>query len=302
MDFEYDARNAGSTDFADALRDAINAKGVTLSWLRDRLEARGNRVAMATLSYWRSGARSPEGVQSIAALSDIESLLDLEHGALTKLLTPTKRTGPLGAPRFPFDEEQTEAAVREAFATFGVPYPDTSREITTHSVTEVGADGYVVSTVTRSIIQSTVGTITAIPFLVVDESPDSPRTEVTAISGGRITQRYAHPSGIVHGGLFELDAPLTAPDSTVVEWEYRVPPGSPSVRDTGHALERKCRELLIWTRFHPDALPVWIEEHIDTADGLQIVPLKLTGRSVHQVHRGFGPGSIGLHWGYEARD
>lgn len=60
MNIEDDARRAESDDFANALRDAINAKPVTLSWLQRQLKARGNRVSMATLSYWRSGARRPE--------------------------------------------------------------------------------------------------------------------------------------------------------------------------------------------------------------------------------------------------
>lgn len=303
MSFEDDARRPGSDAFADALRDAINRKPVTLSWLQRQLKTRGNFVSMATLSYWRSGARRPEGVQSLAALADIEDLLGLEVGALSRLLRTTNRTGPLGPNLFPIDEEELEQAVIVAFHALGASYPDTSRELTTHSVTDVGADGNVAYSITRSIVQSTVGTITAIPFLEITPGVRTPAPLLEAVSGGRIAARYSHPDGEVHGVLFELDVPLTAPETAMVEWSAQYPPDYPATRDTGHALAQKARELLVWTRFHPDALPDWCEEHVDTPDGVTVTPVPLTrGTSVHLVRRAFGPGALGLHWGYGPRE
>lgn len=258
---------------------------------------------MATLSYWRSGARRPEGVQSLAALSDIEELLGLDVGALSRLLRSTNRTGPLGPNQFPIEEEELVLAVIEAFRALGAPYPDTSRELTTHSVTDVGADGNIASSITRSIVQSTVGTITAIPFLEINPGVRTPAPELAAVSGGTIAARYSHPTGEVHGVLFELDVPLTAPETAMVEWSVEYPPDYPQTRDTGHAVAQKARELLVWTRFHPDAIPDWCEEHVETPDGVTVTPLPPPrGTSVHLVRRAFGPGALSLHWGYGPRE
>ena len=303
MSFEDDARRPGSDAFASALRDAINAKPVTLSWLQRQLKARGNLVSMATLSYWRSGARRPEGVQSLVALADIEDLLGLTTGALSRLLRPTNRTGPLGPNQFPIDEEELEQAVIDTFHALGTTYPDTSRELTTHSVTDVGADGNVSRSITRSIVQSTVGTITAIPFLEITPGVRTPPPLLEAVAGGRIAARHSHPDGEVHGVLFELDLPLTAPETAMVEWSVEYPPGYPPTRDTGHALAQKARELLVWTRFHPDAVPDWCEEHVETPTGVTVTPVPLTrGTSVHLVRRAFGPGALELRWGYGPRE
>jgi hypothetical protein len=303
MSYEYDERRPGSDGFAKALRDGVNARKVTLSWLQKQLKARGNRVSMATLSYWRSGARRPEGVQSLAAVTDLEDLLGLDDGALRSHLGPTNRTGPLGPNRFPIDEQELERAVMLAFEELGASYPDTSRELTTHSVTDVGADGNVAYSVTRSIVQSTVGTITAIPFLEITPGIRTPAPLLKAVSGGRIAARYSHPDGEVHGVLFELDLPLTAPDTAMVEWSVEYPPDYPPTRDTGHALAQKARELLVWTRFHPDAVPDWCEERVETPDGVTTTPVPLTrGTSVHLVRRAFGPGALELRWGYGPRD
>lgn len=303
MSFEYDERGVESDAFAGALRDAINAKGVTLSWLQQRLKRRGNRVSLATLSYWRSGARRPEGVQSLAALVDIEELLGLEDGALTRLLPSSKRTGPLGPSQFPIDEEAIEEAVKEAYAALGTPYPDPSREVTTHSVTDVDAQGNLAFSSTRSLLQATAGTVRATPFLELTPGVRTTPPIFTAVSGGRIAGRYSHSSGEVHGVLFELDVPLTAPDTTMVEWSVEYPADYPPTRETGHGVSRQCRELLVWTRFHPDALPDWCEERIETPTGVTITPVALNGSgSVHQLHRSFGPGAVELRWGYGPRE
>ncbi|MEV4737053.1 MULTISPECIES: hypothetical protein [unclassified Microbacterium] len=254
---------------------------------------------MTTLSYWRSGRRRPEGVQSLAALADIEVILDLRAGALTGLLGATNRTGPVGPNRFPLDELEVERAVMDAFTAMGAEYPDTSRELTTHSITDVDEHGNVARSETRSIVQSTVGTVTAIPFLQLTPGESTPAPLINAISGGRIAQRYSHPSGEVHGVLFELESPLAAPDTTIVEWSVELPPGYPPQRDSGHAVAMKCRELLVWTRFHPDAVPDTVEERVDTPAGVVSSPLDLGGRtSVHQVRRAFGPGALGIAWSY----
>lgn len=303
MKIEEDQGDPGSEPIAPALRDAINARRVTLAWLHERLRERGNTVSMATLSYWRSGARRPEGAQSVAALADIESLLDLEPGALTRLLGRSHRTGPVGPARFPLESIDVERAVTEAYAALGVPYPSTSREVTTHSVTDVGPDGNVSVCSIRSIVQAIGGTLDAIPFLEMTPGIDAPAPIFTALAGGRLSALYSHPSGEVHGGRFDLDVPLTAPDTTIVEWSVAYPQGYPPTRESGHAVSRQCRELLLWTRFHPDALPDWCEERVHTPDGAEVTPVSVDrGRSVHQVHRAFGPGAVELRWGYGPRE
>lgn len=302
MDFDNDERDVDSAAFARAFRDAINARKVTLSWLQEMLKRRGNRVSMATLSYWRSGARRPEGAQSLAALADIEALLSLRVGSLTRLLRSTKRTGPLGPSQFPIGQEEIENAVKEAYAALGTPYPDASREVTTHSVTDVDAAGNLAYSSTRSVLQATSGTVTATPFLEVTPGVRTTPPIFTAVSGGQLSGSYSHASGEVHGVLFELDAPLVAPDTTIVEWSVEYPADYPPTRETGHGVSRQCRELLVWTRFHPDALPDWCEERVETPAGITVTPVALTGGSVHQLHRAFGPGAVELRWGYGPRD
>ncbi|WP_311258835.1 hypothetical protein [Microbacterium sp. WCS2018Hpa-9] len=84
--------------FAAALRAAISDRGITLARLRSQLIDDGNRVSMATLSYWRSGDRQPEGPQSLSVVDGIEDRLGLHRGHLGSLLVPTSRLGPIAPP------------------------------------------------------------------------------------------------------------------------------------------------------------------------------------------------------------
>ncbi len=289
-------------DFAEALRDAIRRRGVTLTWLREHLADSGNPVSAATLSYWRSGARRPEGAQSIAAIEQIEQLLRLEAGTLVSRIGRSQRVGPLPSAQYPLEAARLEKTVSETFAALGAPAIDPARDVSTTSVTEVGADGAVISRTTRTLLQSTSGTITSVPYLEITAGVRSPAPIYSVIAGGRISDVYSHPGGEVHGAMFELERPLGPAQTTMLEWSLTLPDGFPLPHETGHGIARRARELVLWTRFHPDALPDWIDEIEECPDGTTVTPLHLDGAtSVHQVRQNWGPGMLALRWGYGPR-
>lgn len=72
------------------------------------------------------------------------------------------------------------------------------------------------------------------------------------------------------------------------------------MRETGHAVSRQNRDLLLWTRFHPDARPSRLIETEETSRGATITDLDRAGRSaIHQMRRRFGPGLLTLAWEYD---
>lgn len=293
---------SATASFAETLSVAIRERRITLSHLRSRLVERGNPVSMATLSYWRSGARHPEGAQSLAVVADLEELLDLDRGALLSRLGPTLRTGPLGTTAFPFDEELSERRVRETFLAMGASYPDPTRELTIHVVADVGLAGRVLRRTTRLLVQATSGVVTAIPFVELTPDMPTPPPEFVAIGGGRISARHTHESHQVHGFLFEPEQPLTAPATAIIEWAVVYPPTFPQSDGTGHGIAFQSRELLLWTRFDPSAVPDWIDEVEETSAGVVVTPRTLDGASsLHALRRGFGPGALSMRWGYGER-
>jgi len=80
-------------EFADVLRAAIQARGLGLERIRERLLVQGVSVSMATLSYWQSGRSRPERRDSLAAVALLEEVLELPVGTLSGSLGPPRPRG-----------------------------------------------------------------------------------------------------------------------------------------------------------------------------------------------------------------
>jgi hypothetical protein len=77
--------------FSVALRAAIRARGLGLDRIRYRLRGRGTAVSLATLSHWQSGRCRPERPESLEALRNLEDILNVPDGSLTRLLGPPRQ-------------------------------------------------------------------------------------------------------------------------------------------------------------------------------------------------------------------
>ncbi len=87
-------------EFAGALRQAVQASGLTLERIRHRLGRRGLTVSVATLGYWQRGRSKPRSRTVVVAL---EEILQVPQGTLTDLLddpapTAAPARAPAGAP------------------------------------------------------------------------------------------------------------------------------------------------------------------------------------------------------------
>lgn len=76
--------------FDVALRAAIRARGLGLDRIRYRLRGRGTTVSLATLSHWQSGRCRPERPESLEALRNLEDILNVPDGSLSRLLGPPR--------------------------------------------------------------------------------------------------------------------------------------------------------------------------------------------------------------------
>ena len=156
--------------FAAALRAAIAERGITLSRLQKGLAEDGNLVSMATLSYWRSGDRQPEGAQSLSAVEGIEDRLGLVRGHLSSLLGPSTRLGPVAPPRLPFDEERENRETEETLLALRSAPQEALRDLSTHLTVHVGASGAIESNVMRNLVQADQAVITELPL--IDVAPE----------------------------------------------------------------------------------------------------------------------------------
>lgn len=293
-----DERDDADTGFAGALSRAIAASGLSLSSLHARLRDNGNPVSVTTLSYWRSGARHPESATSLSAIEDLERILGLDLGSLSRLVSPFARLGAVPAPRVPFDAERERRETEETFAALGAAPQAAIRDLSTHMTVHVGADGAVERTTTRALIQVTRGVVEELPL--IDVAPEE--TEVTPViedvRGGRMAREWRHPGGLLSGIVIAFDEPVVAGETALIEFTERLPPGYPPRRSAWHGTARPSREALIWVIFPEGGEPDWCEEYVER-DGTPETssPALVLGRTAHAFRHGFGPGVLGLRWG-----
>lgn len=289
----------GQSAFAAALRMAVSERGISLSRLQSQLRDDGNPVSLATLSYWRSGARQPEGAQSLSVVEGIEDRLGLERGHLVSLLGPSARLGVIAPPRLPFDEDRVQREADETLTALHAASQESLRDLSTQMTVHVGARGTVERVITRALVQSTRGVIAEIPLIDAAPVETDHMPVISDVSGGRLDRQYLHPRRLLSGVVIALDEPISTGGTALIEFTETYPPGYPPKQSAWHATSRAARETLIWVRFHPDALPSWCEEYVEGEDDYESAMRSVKSGSVHVVRHGFGPGVLGIRWGYD---
>jgi hypothetical protein len=286
----------GDSGFSSAFADALSRRGVSLSWLHHRLVELGHPVSPAALSYWRSGRSQPERGTSRDALVQIERLLDVETGALMSRLGPSRRPGPRPAERTLREMFAETPAMETTLVGLGFEglYDELVEQVR-HISVDVGADGRMAHVRIQAVMQARRDGARRTPLLVTaDEHGRMPRFIPGA--GCRLGQVFEGPSGVSAIELLlerVLARGQTHPDELVIELD---PDGETTI---DHYAARRLIELLVWVRFHADRLPARVER-FTVEDGREHSESLQLGEatSAHALARGFGPGILGLRWGW----
>lgn len=290
-------------DFASEFRALVEARGITLTSLHTRLRDRGNPMSMATLSYWRSGARQPEGTLSLSAIEDIEDIFGLHRGHLTSLIRPVPRIGRKPEPEL----RQTFAVnidreIEETAQALGTVAQTGLRDLSVSIVAYVDERGDLDRVVTRALVQSIEGTIAEVPLYDLAPSDARETKSISDVIGGRVDRSLRHPLGRVVCDVVALDDPVTVGSTGLIEYTEVFPHAYPDRRSIWHGVDRPNRQTLLWVRFHPDGIPDWCEEY-HVADEQETVRMRpIASGAVHVARFGFGPGIVGIRWGFDADD
>jgi hypothetical protein len=298
-----DMGDARPTAFAEAFSAAITARRVTLSWLQRHLKDRANPISVATLSYWRSGERHPEGFRSLTVLEDVERLLGLDAGALVGLVDTRTRLGSLSAPQNPFTESQVTRAAEETLRILDAPPIELTRSLSAHVVSTVGDDGLLQSRTSQVLVQAVAPLVQEMTYALMSTENTVRRPECT-LRGATLVRDHLHESEHVYACVLRLDRPLPMGATTMLEISMAVSPpeaGSvPQENETAAFVMRPIRNLVLWTRFHPAAVPDWLHEFERTPAALRPTIRSLTpAESIHLSRRDFGPGILGIRWGLD---
>lgn len=291
-----------TSTFAPVFREALEARGMTLSALRQRLADRGNSISLASLSYWRSASRTPDPDVQRETIADVEELLGLAPGRLARLAArPPRITRPEdpGATKSHVGQEDFGPEIDEAARLLRVAEDDQVRVVSLQQVTDVGSEGFPMATTMQAVLQCVRGTIERVMYSVTSPDGYGEYLGIDVLEGGSDGGRFVTPR--VSAVAVELDPPVEFGDTRLFTVRNIYPSGATSERQVGVGANQRTRKLVNWVRFHQDAIPDWLLETEAVEQGESRAYRRLdTPTTAHQVRWDFGPGNIQLDWGYGA--
>jgi transcriptional regulator with XRE-family HTH domain len=284
--------------FPERLQHAVDASGLTLEGIQRRLAGQGHVVGRSTLSYWQNGRRLPTGASSIAAVAALEQILKTRPGALIEALAqhpPTRRL------------HTDQQAVRDRIDRIIGRADDEQGRQPAHEVVgsltagRYGALGELVS-MEMTIAIRALSDLQRVTFAHGCEPGDDPNlVEYVMLSGGRIGRVTFDERDRVVLGEIIFDRQLRRGESHLYRYE---------LRDANHqrteryfkVLDMQSAFVAIELTFHPDCLPVQIEEFERlSAAGPDIVNRNRqldSGGMVSLVRERARRGILGLQWSY----
>lgn len=287
--------------FPEALSAAIEARGLPLERIRHHLAARGHQVTIATLSYWRTGRSRPERPSSLAALGALEVVLRVPRGSLARTLPGSRRQpAPDAPPPVGMDQIRSEdqsGTLDELVADIGLEWGRDIELISSHDLVMLDDDRRGGRHVVRQVLRSLHERLDRFPvsYTVSDEGTSGSINGLVNCHVGR-TARTRSEGAVVAEML--LDAPLRLGDSVSVEFEL-VSRNIPVAYDSfDRGVLRPIREVYIEVEFQPHDLPAWVSEWTSIDGQVNKRPLRLQGHIAGTLAVDFGPGVLGLNWGW----
>ncbi|WP_285728257.1 hypothetical protein [Psychromicrobium xiongbiense] len=286
------------TSFSDDFASALDERNLSLSRLRVLLQERGHPVPVATLSYWRSGARRPEGDRSMATVAAIEEILAVGQGRLTRhLVGKSRRIGTVSALA---DPDADDALIRDMQSILNSSPAENMRTLSIQETITVDDRGAVAAVTSLLLLQCVTGRVDRLGYVQTAAEPTEEHPQLTRIVGGSCDLVHVHPSGRAVGFAISLATPLQVGETAMVEATMIFPRSYPVRREHQTFVRRPVRELIQWFRFSSADVPTWCDE-VETVSGVRRtreVALD-TPISIHRVRSDFGPGSLRLRWGYD---
>ncbi|GLZ34769.1 hypothetical protein Lesp02_69560 [Lentzea sp. NBRC 105346] len=267
--------------FAEALRAAIQVRGLSLERLQHKLRLRGAPISITALSYWQSGRRRPERPESLAALAQLEDVLDVPPGSLSRLLGPPRPRG-RARPQPPLP--------RAAWDGSGLTLTGQ------HDRVETDSSGAVRTVRSRLVMHADTA---GVDRWILCHDTGSALPEVTALRACRVGRvARERTNGVLIAELL-FDSPLDEGSTVAIEYELTYPLGA-SEHTHFRRFPNRVQDYVLEIKFPREHPPARCEQFA-TGVGEGVLggarPAFVdTWGYVHAVALDFGPGVFGMRW------
>ncbi|WP_394619862.1 XRE family transcriptional regulator [Lentzea sp. JNUCC 0626] len=279
-------------DFADVLRSAVVARGLSLERIRSHLARRGSSVSLATLSYWQTGRSRPERRASLSAVTHLEEVLELEAGALSSLLAPALRGSRRVAGISAFWPEPS--VIEDVVGGVDTRWDSRLTRISQHDRVAVAGRGER-SYVSRQVLRAEEdGPDRWVVILHLDEH-DRALPVIRPLHNCRLGRVVTRPEeGLLVAELL-FRAPLRRGQTVITEHSLENAAPYPPATNYSRKFRRPVHEYVLEVTF--DLPPRSVRRVEQDAEGERTAGVRLDeGGSVLGVALKFGPGCYGFEW------
>lgn len=287
-------------DFARSLRIAIAQRGLSLERLRYHLAQRGHELSVATLSYWQSGRSRPERSTSLAALAQLEEILRVPTGELTRLLPSRRRGVPKGgAPTWA--EQRLQPLIDDGdladqlVESLGMTWDEGLRRISVSDRIEIGKERCGMTHTIRELLVAERAGSSRFPLCFRYQRSNA-ETALAGVHNCRIGHLARDPEHRLIVAEVQLDRVLAAGESIVVEHRLVMPQEEVTELFVERGVVHKVRSAHTELVFPADAMPLSAERYTVVDGHQKAEPIVIAGPSLHVLVLDFGPGVYGLRW------
>ena len=290
-------RGARELPFHEALRAAIDARGLPLERVSAHLRGHGHTVSIGTLSYWQSGRSVPSRATSLRALGAVETILRVERGHLAQRVPVGRSRRRVSRPARMADGETRAAVIEELMAELGATFDDGLRLVSAHARSFVASDLSIRYVQVREVFWATRPQVARYLVAAWHPVPDQ-EVVITPVHGcalNRCVGRLAESVCVA-----ELAIPPLAQGGThALDYEIAFLSDRPGAStDAAVAFTTApISELCLEVNFAPGRLPDivrLVEGASAEAAQSTTVPKIQQVMTVTRLH--FGPGKVGLEW------
>lgn len=288
---------SASTEFAEALHEAVHRRGLPLSRVQARLAAMGHPVAVSTISQWQRGHRRPRSERSLAVLDALEQVLEAPRGSLRALALAHPCAPSVLAPRHPLtcDGEAFRLLVGRMGLSSSQALVET---LGVHDHLTLTADR-TVRRRTALVLRATGATDRHAVAHEVDPGGDVHQVTVRARSGCRLGRVLRDPGAGMVVAELHFDRWLGAGDTAVLETQVDDTNRLPRT-EFHRASTRQVPLLVMEAAFDRSRVPSTVQAFSRPRSG-SLGPSSLElpiigGDRVHLVRQPAEPGNHGLRW------
>lgn len=249
-----------SGPFPAALRAAINASGLSLDRIQHRLQARGVRVSVATLSYWQSGRRRPERPESLQALAELEAVLQVAPSALSSLLGPPRPRGRRGRTmQLPPLHSMWTPQVHAAELLRAVDARDDSMlsRLSQYDNCTVDANRRLASMRSRQVLRAEAEGMDRWVLVYDWEGTPSAVPVLSGLRNCRLGRVVTHPGASLLVAELVFERALNRGETLIIDYEVHNDGGEVGIAGDSHSRKFRLpvREYVLEVRFDPAELP-----------------------------------------------